>query len=47
MDFGIFMEFETRRGSRQVAAFEEGLPRVDAAEAWGLHRVWLGLPRNG
>jgi len=42
MDFGIFMEFETRRGSSQGAAFHEGFELVDAAEAWGLDGVWLG-----
>jgi alkanesulfonate monooxygenase SsuD/methylene tetrahydromethanopterin reductase-like flavin-dependent oxidoreductase (luciferase family) len=42
MDFGIFMEFETRRGSSQSAAFHEGFQLVDAAEAWGLDGAWLG-----
>src|SRR5262245_32288808 len=42
MDFGIFMEFETRRGSSQPAAFHEGFQLVDAAEAWGLDGAWLG-----
>ncbi len=41
MDFGIFME-ETRRGSSQVTAFQEGFELVDAAEAWGIDGVWLG-----
>ena len=42
MDFGVFMEFETREGSSQAAAFEEGFGLVDAAEAWGLDIAWLG-----
>jgi alkanesulfonate monooxygenase SsuD/methylene tetrahydromethanopterin reductase-like flavin-dependent oxidoreductase (luciferase family) len=42
MDFGIFMEFETRRGASQAVAFEEGFGLVDAAEAWGLDVAWLG-----
>ena len=42
LDFGIFMEFETRRGSDQASAFREGFDLVDAAEAWGLDGVWLG-----
>ena len=42
MDFGIFMEFEMRRGGDQATAFREGFDVVDAAEAWGLDGVWLG-----
>jgi alkanesulfonate monooxygenase SsuD/methylene tetrahydromethanopterin reductase-like flavin-dependent oxidoreductase (luciferase family) len=42
MDFGIFMEFEIRRGGDQAAAFREGFDVVDAADAWGLDGVWLG-----
>ncbi len=42
MDFGIFMEFEIRRGGDQATAFREGFDLVDAAEAWGLDGVWLG-----
>jgi alkanesulfonate monooxygenase SsuD/methylene tetrahydromethanopterin reductase-like flavin-dependent oxidoreductase (luciferase family) len=42
MDFGIFMEFEIRRGGDQATAFREGFDIVDAAEAWGLDGVWLG-----
>ena len=42
MDFGIFMEFEIRRGGDQTTAFREGFDVVDAAEAWGLDGVWLG-----
>jgi len=42
MDFGIFMEFEIRRGGDQAAAFRDGFELVDAAEAWGLDGVWLG-----
>src|SRR5215467_12464483 len=42
MDFGIFMEFETRPGASQALAFHEGFALVDAAEAWGLDIAWLG-----
>ena len=42
MDFGIFMEFEIRRGGDQATAFRQGFELVDAAEAWGLDGVWLG-----
>src|SRR3989442_5436291 len=42
MDFGIFMEFEIRRGGDQATAFRDGFALVDAAEAWGLDGVWLG-----
>jgi alkanesulfonate monooxygenase SsuD/methylene tetrahydromethanopterin reductase-like flavin-dependent oxidoreductase (luciferase family) len=42
MDFGIFMEFEIRRGGDQATAFRDGFELVDAAEAWGLDGVWLG-----
>src|SRR5438445_9916952 len=42
MDFGIFIEFEIRRGGDQATAFRQGFELVDAAEAWGLDGVWLG-----
>lgn len=42
MDFGIFMEFETRGAAGQAVAFQEGFHLVDAAEVWGLDVVWLG-----
>ncbi len=42
MDFGIFMEFETREGLSQADAFRSAFELVDAAESWGLDAVWLG-----
>lgn len=41
MDVGIFVE-EMPRGSDQAGAFRDVLELADAAEAWGLHGVWLG-----
>ncbi|MGH7275660.1 MAG: LLM class flavin-dependent oxidoreductase [Candidatus Rokuibacteriota bacterium] len=41
MHFGIFLE-ERRRGTSEVATFQEGAELVEAAEAWGLDGVWLG-----
>lgn len=41
MKFGIFME-EMRTGLSQVDAFREAFRQVDAAEAWGVHGIWLG-----
>jgi alkanesulfonate monooxygenase SsuD/methylene tetrahydromethanopterin reductase-like flavin-dependent oxidoreductase (luciferase family) len=41
MHLGIFLE-ERRRGTSEAEAFQETLDLVDAAEAWGLHGVWLG-----
>lgn len=41
MDFGIFMEFGSRQGGNDAAAFQEGFELVDASEAWGLDGVWL------
>jgi alkanesulfonate monooxygenase SsuD/methylene tetrahydromethanopterin reductase-like flavin-dependent oxidoreductase (luciferase family) len=41
MHVGIFLE-EARPGSTAAAAFHDTLDLVDAAEAWGLHGVWLG-----
>jgi alkanesulfonate monooxygenase SsuD/methylene tetrahydromethanopterin reductase-like flavin-dependent oxidoreductase (luciferase family) len=41
MKFGVFVE-EMRRGTSQHEAFRETLRLADAAEAWGLHGVWLG-----
>ncbi len=42
MDSGIFMEFETRRGNSQGAAFDDAFELLDVAAAWGLDGVWLG-----
>ncbi len=42
MEFGIFMEFETREGESQPEAFRSAFELIDAAEAWGLDAVWLG-----
>ena len=42
MEFGIFMEFETREGQSQPRAFNEAFDLVDATEEWGLDTVWLG-----
>ncbi|MFT5391921.1 MAG: alkanesulfonate monooxygenase SsuD [Gammaproteobacteria bacterium] len=41
MEFGMFMEFQTRLNTPASAAFTEGLDLVDAAEAWGLDCAWL------
>jgi alkanesulfonate monooxygenase SsuD/methylene tetrahydromethanopterin reductase-like flavin-dependent oxidoreductase (luciferase family) len=41
MHFGVFLE-ERRRGATEAETFEETLELVDAAEAWGLHEIWLG-----
>jgi alkanesulfonate monooxygenase SsuD/methylene tetrahydromethanopterin reductase-like flavin-dependent oxidoreductase (luciferase family) len=42
VQFGIFMEFETREGESQPEAFRSAFELIDAAEAWGLDAVWLG-----
>ena len=42
MEFGIFMEFETRVGESHRESFRSAFELVDAAEAWGLDTVWLG-----
>src|SRR5499427_10191765 len=41
MDFGLFLEFETRPTASQAVVFREGFELVDAAEAWGVDSVWL------
>ncbi|MCZ6889541.1 MAG: LLM class flavin-dependent oxidoreductase [Gammaproteobacteria bacterium] len=41
MQFGMFMEFQSRPGTTEADAFREGFDLVDAAEAWGLDSVWL------
>jgi alkanesulfonate monooxygenase SsuD/methylene tetrahydromethanopterin reductase-like flavin-dependent oxidoreductase (luciferase family) len=41
MKFGIFME-EMRTGLAHGEAFHEAFSQVDAAEAWGVHGIWLG-----
>jgi len=41
MDFGMFMEFQTRPETSPAEAFDEGFDLVDASEAWGLDAAWL------
>ena len=41
MEFGSFMEFHTRPGQSQAAAFAEGFSHVDSAESLGLDAVWM------
>ena len=41
MHFGMFMQFETRAGGSESAAFAEGFELVDTAEACGLDGAWL------
>jgi alkanesulfonate monooxygenase SsuD/methylene tetrahydromethanopterin reductase-like flavin-dependent oxidoreductase (luciferase family) len=41
MEFGSFMEFQTRPGASHVQAFEESFRHIEEAEDWGLHGVWL------
>jgi alkanesulfonate monooxygenase SsuD/methylene tetrahydromethanopterin reductase-like flavin-dependent oxidoreductase (luciferase family) len=41
MNFGMFMEFQPRRGQSDADAFREGLDLVDSAERWGLDAAWL------
>ena len=42
MDFGVFLDFSTRRGLDQRSAFQEAFDLVDLAEETGLDTVWLG-----
>lgn len=41
MDFGMFMEFQTRAGGDENSAFAEGFALAAAAESWGLDAAWL------
>jgi alkanesulfonate monooxygenase SsuD/methylene tetrahydromethanopterin reductase-like flavin-dependent oxidoreductase (luciferase family) len=41
MDFGMFMEFQTRAGGDESSAFAEGFALAAAAESWGLDAAWL------
>ena len=41
MEFGSFMEFHTRDGLGQPAAFDESFAHVDMAEELGLDAVWM------
>ena len=42
MDFGIFLDFSTRKGLGHESAFQEAFDLVDIAEETGLDTVWLG-----
>src|SRR5260370_24439336 len=41
MEFGSFMEFPPVNEGREVAAFDQALGEVEAAERYGLDAVWL------
>ena len=41
MDFGMFTEFNIRRGETQAQAFEDSFTQVDAAEQMGMDSLWL------
>ena len=41
MDFGIFLDFQVRRGGTQEEAFREAFELVDLADDMGLDTVWL------
>ncbi|MBM3941989.1 MAG: LLM class flavin-dependent oxidoreductase [SAR202 cluster bacterium] len=42
MNFGVFLDFSTRQGGTQPAAFRENFDLVDLAETTGLDTMWLG-----
>ena len=41
MEFGMFHEFQWRKGHSEAEAFEESFAQVEAAERWGLDALWL------
>ncbi len=41
MDFGIFLDFQLRKGGTQKEAFRESFELVDLADEMGLDTVWL------
>ena len=41
MEFGMFHEFQRRRGQTEADAFADAFELVDAAERWGLDVMWL------
>ena len=41
MEFGIFHEFPRNAGESDELCFDQGFELIDAAEAWGLHAMWL------
>lgn len=42
MDFGVFLDFNRRKGSTQAQIFQEAFELVDIAEETGLDTIWLG-----
>ena len=40
-EFGMFHEFQRRKGQTEAEAFTQAFAQVDAAERWGLDAVWL------
>src|SRR3954469_24851800 len=41
MEFGLFHEFQKSADTSEADAFAQSFALVDAAEAWGLHAMWL------
>jgi len=41
MEFGLFHEFQKSGDTSEAEAFSQSFALVDAAEAWGLHAMWL------
>ena len=41
MEFGMFHEFQWRRGQSEADAFAESFAQAEAAERWGLDVLWL------
>jgi len=41
MEFGMFHEFQWRKGQSEAEAFEESFAQAEAAERWGLDALWL------
>ena len=41
MDFGVFLDFQLRKGGTQQEAFRESFELVDLADEMGLDTVWL------
>ena len=42
MDFGVFLDFASRKGATPNEIFQESFDLVDLAEQSGLDTVWLG-----
>ena len=44
MHFGLFFDFDIRKGATQAETFERCFSQVEASERMGVDSIWLAAP---